>query len=125
MFSSGDEMILAACKEMAETDDSQPVEVVLLREYDIFVRNAAFREEEATAEVNAADVFEDEDGDYPDCLLTAVAMLVENDQLTEDAAAGLMASYAKATATGQLLRDAYDHFIEFGNTEDFIDMVRG
>ena len=121
-------MILSACTEMVEADDSSPVEEVLLREYQIFLRNFAFRKEdeavrEKLAEASLAKASDDvsEDGDYPDCLLTAVACLAEAGQLTEAEAASLISSYAKGN---QLLKDCYDHFIEFGDTDDFFDMVR-
>ena len=52
--------------------------------------------------------------------MTAVACLVDNNDLSEDAAAGILASYAKGN---QLLRDVYDHFIDFGDVYDFLDMV--
>ena len=64
-----------------------------------------------------------EDGDFSDVLLTAVACLVDQQELSEDAAAALLASWSGSGKRRQLLRDIYDHFIEFGGVDDFLDMV--
>jgi len=127
-------MVLAACHKVAETDDSDAVTSMLQREWDIYVRNSAFRKEEIDCPVdfeNSRTIIEsslvpasgeaEDDGEFPDCLLTAVACLVDQNELSEDAAASLLASFAKGN---ELLRDVYDHFIEFGGVDDFIDMVR-
>ena len=53
---------------------------------------------------------EDNNKDFPDCLLTAVACLVDQEELTEDTAAAILASYAGGHS---LLHDIYDHFICF------------
>ena len=45
MFSSGDEMVLAACQRFVDMDDSDPADEMLCREWDIFCRNKASREE--------------------------------------------------------------------------------
>jgi len=117
---------------------------MLLREWDIFCRNKAFREEisddasvpyavpaepPSTVISLQADVVTDDkasvgysDGDFPDVLLTAVACLVDQQELSEDAAAAILASWSDGG--NQLLRDIYDHFIEFGGVDDFLDMVR-
>lgn len=128
MFSSGDDMVLAACQKFVDTDDSDAVEEMLLREYQIFCRNKTpprSSEEYTEGQVLAKESFsfakvsdDKEDGTFPDCLLTAVACL-END-IGEDAAATILASYANGN---QLLHDIYDHFIEFGGVDDFLSMV--
>jgi hypothetical protein len=144
MFTSGDEMVLGACQKFVDTNDSDAVETMLLREYDIYCRNSDFRDVEEKPDdattftvaaepsstnklqqlessfVKASDVYEYEEGEFPDVLMTAVACLVDNNDLSEDAAAGILASYAKGN---QLLRDVYDHFIDFGDVDDFLDMV--
>lgn len=144
MFTSGDEMVLGACQKFVDTNDSDAVETMLLREYDIYCRNSDFRDVEEKPDdattftvaaepsstnklqqlessfVKVSDVYEYEEGEFPDVLMTAVACLVDNNDLSEDAAAGILASYAKGN---QLLRDVYDHFIDFGDVDDFLDMV--
>lgn len=59
------------------------------------------------------------EGSFPDCLLSAVALLVDNDEITEDGASSLLASYGH----NQLLQDVYDHFIDFGGVDEFLSMV--
>ena len=145
MFSSGDEMVLAGCRSFLDTNDSDTVEKMLLREWDIFCRNKAFRGEisddvsvpyavlveppstvislqpDIDADAKTSDGYEG--GDFPDVLLTAVACLVDQQELSEDAAAALLASWSGSGKRRQLLRDIYDHFIEFGGVDDFLDMV--
>jgi len=69
---------------------------------------------------------------FPDVLLTAVACLVDQQELSEDAAAALHASWSSGNRSSHcqvgwrqwLLRDIYDHFIEFGGVDDFLDMLK-
>lgn len=128
MFSSGDEMILSACQKMAASDDSQYVEAALAREWDIYCRNKSLRDSvgvtggeplsssslvESTmikASDNEDDSVESKSA-FPECLLTAVACLTDQGELTEDAAAGILASYARGNS---LIHDIYDHYVEFG-----------
>ena len=128
---------------MVETEDSEPVERVLQREFDIYTRNSAFRTDDeedsffldvpATAEVEpSSSMFEstlveatneakkDADEEFPDILLTAVACLADNGDLEEDEGAALLASYSKGNV---LLQDALDFFIEFGGVDDFLEIV--
>ena len=144
MFSSGDEMVLTACQKFVDAHvcgaemESDAVEDMLFREYSIYERNRAFREE-LSSNVSEEDTSvtepskslvesslykaspEDEDNkDFPDCLLTAVACLVDRKSFTEHTAATILASYAKGHS---LLHDIYDHFIEFGGVDDFLSMV--
>mmetsp|Transcript_17878 Transcript_17878/g.32320 ORF Transcript_17878/g.32320 Transcript_17878/m.32320 type:complete len:311 (-) Transcript_17878:262-1194(-) len=127
-----------------DTNDSDKVEEMLLREWDIFCRKKAFRETisddvsvpyavpvepPSTVISLQADVVTDDkasvgysDGDFPDVLLTAVACLVDQQELSEDAAAAILASWSDGG--NQLLRDIYDHFIEFGGVDDFLDMLK-
>jgi len=133
MFSSGDEMVLAACQQFLDTTDSDIIEEMLLREWDIFCRNKAFREEvfdnaspqytapvmpHESSSVKATGGYKD--GDFPDGLLTAVACLVDQQEISEDSAAALLAKYAQGN---RMLSDVYDNFIEFGGVDDFLDMV--
>mmetsp|Transcript_15228 Transcript_15228/g.33217 ORF Transcript_15228/g.33217 Transcript_15228/m.33217 type:complete len:309 (-) Transcript_15228:505-1431(-) len=137
MFSSGDEMVLAACSRFLDTADSDTIEGMLLREWDIFCRNKAFKEgifdavpaaagremdgPNTALESSLAKNFDIRGGEFPDVLLTAIAYLVDQQELAEYSAATLLASYAKGN---RFLRDAYDHFIDFGGVDDFLDVVR-
>ena len=122
MFSSGDEMILGACEKFVETGDTEFVVEVLLREWNIYCRNNTFRDEEdALASPEAVQHVPSTAGrEVPDCLLTATACLVDEGELANDEAVALIASYLQGN---QLLHEIYDHFIEFGDVDDFLMMV--
>jgi len=146
MFSSGDQMVLDACQKMVDTSESDPVEDMLFREYKVYDSNSTFREEQATiraeqkykaiqdapstdaapvisssssetALCKASDDIVDGNKDFPDCLLTAVACLVDQNEISEDTAAVILASYSHGNS---LVHDIYDHFIEFGGVDDFL-----
>lgn len=141
MFGSGDQMVLDACQKMVDTSESDPVEDMQFREYKIYDRNSTFREEQATiraeqakykaiqdaapvisssseaALCKASDDIVDDNKDFPDCLLTAVACLVDQNEISEDTAAVILASYSHGNS---LVHDIYDHFIEFGGVDDFL-----
>ena len=145
MFSSGDQMVLDACQKMVDTSESDPVEDMLFREYKVYDSNSTFREEQAliraeqaknkatqdaapvisssseTASCKASDDIIDGNKDFPDCLLTAVACLVDQNEISEDTAAAILASYSHGNS---LVHDIYDHFIEFGGVDDFLSMLR-
>jgi hypothetical protein len=59
-------------------------------------------------------------GDFPRCLLTAAGCLVEQEDMTEDAEAKILVSYAEGD---NLLHDVYDHVIQFGGVDDFLRIV--
>lgn len=142
MFSSGDGLVLGACQKMVDTDKTEAVEEMLLREYGIYDSNKLFRAEMESGNISiqplksssssnsvvesalckaSDDIAMDDGKDFPDCLLTAVACLVDQQELSEDAAAALLASYSQGN---ELVVDIYDHFIEFGGVDDFLSMVR-
>ena len=142
MFSSGDGLVLGACQKMVDTDDTEAVEEMLLREYGIYDSNKLFRAEMESGNISiqplksssssnsvvesalckaSDDIAMDDGKDFPDCLLTAVACLVDQQELSEDAAAALLASYSQGN---ELVVNIYDHFIEFGGVDDFLSMVR-
>ncbi|EED95156.1 predicted protein [Thalassiosira pseudonana CCMP1335] len=143
MFSSGDEFVLEACKEFVASNDSDVVEDMLLREFGIYCKNRErlykpfdeleeqFKEKNATAEVveypdalvKLASIGSDDtvEEDIPDLLLTAVAALVDLEEMGEDSATAIVASYMKGNV---LLRDIYDRFVEHGDTEEFLFMLK-
>ena len=134
MFSSGDEMVLAACNRFVDMDDSDPVEEMLSREWHIFCRNKAFQEKTfvntsdqhpAETSVTASDSSCKSSDSYavdqfPNILRTAMVHLVDSDAISEEKAVTLMASFSEGN---QLLRDIYDHFIQYGDVDDFLNMV--
>ena len=120
MFSSGDEMVLASCEKFVETGDTKFVLEMLLREWNIYCRNNNFREEDAMSSPKSFHDKPTNDIGFPDCLLTAIACLVDEGDLTNDAAVALLASYLEGN---QLLNDVYEHFIEFGDVDVFLEMV--
>lgn len=137
------QFVLEACKEFVASNDSDVVEDMLLREFGIYCKNRErlckpfdeleeqFKEKNATAEVveypdvlvKLASIGSDDtvEEDIPDLLLTAVAALVDLEEMGEDSAAAIVASYMKGNV---LLRDIYDRFVEHGDTEEFLFMVR-
>ena len=147
MFSSGDELVLSACEQFLETNDSDVVESMILREWDIFCKNKDCRLSNEVVEGNSGvihkfssenetGVFKSlsssafdtslnefsitEDCGVPDLLITAVTALVDLQEISDDAAAAILASYQKGN---QLLHDVYKHFVDFGNTDEFLSMV--
>ena len=121
MFSSGDQMVLAACEKFVETGDTEFVVEVLLREWKIYCRNNPFREEDAICSPDVMQYEPSTSNEVPDCLVTAVAALVDEGELANGEAVALVASYLEGN---QLLHEIYDHFIEFGDVTDFLMMVR-
>jgi hypothetical protein len=129
MFSSGDEMVLSACQKFAETNDCDVIVDMLFREWDIYCGNKAFlSEEKESFRVDSDDTSlhpelsnpAEKVCDFPRCLLTAVGCLVEQEEMTEDAAAKILVSYAEGD---HLVHDVYGHFIQFGGVDDFLRMV--
>ncbi len=121
MFSSGDQMVLAACEKFVHTGDTEFVAEVLLREWNIYCRNNTFIEEDAISSPEVMQYEPTVSTEVPDCLLTAVASLVDEGELANGEAVALIASYFEGN---QLLQEIYDHFIEFGDVNDFLMMVR-
>jgi hypothetical protein len=120
MFSSGDEMVLAACEKFVETGDTGFVSEMILREWNIYCRNNTVREEDCISSPKLVQQETSECAEVPNCLLTAVACLVDEDEMANDEAVALIASYLQGD---QLLHEVYGHFIEFGNVDDFLMMV--
>jgi hypothetical protein len=57
---------------------------------------------------------------FPTCLLTAVGSLVDEQEMSEDAAIQILVSF---TEGDPLIVDIYDHFIEYGCVDTFLSMV--
>jgi hypothetical protein len=144
MFSSGDEMVLSACQQFVETNDCDVIVDMLFREWDIYCGNKSFLSEEKESFDDAASdqgpvpvlpespnpsvesplvkTFEitATEGNFPSCLLTGVGCLVDQNEISEDAAVKILMSYAEGD---KFLHDIYDHFIEFGGVDNFLRMV--
>ena len=122
MFSSGDDMVLNACKEFIETDDNDAMEKMIAREWDIYQKNRDrfYQPKDVSlGESCYADV--PEYGQVPDLLVTAVAALVGLDEISEDTAAALIASAMKGNA---LVKACYDAYMEQGDTDSFLKELK-
>lgn len=133
MFSSGDEMVLSACQNFVKSNDCDGVVDMLFREWDIYCGNKSFLSDDANSYQGQVQVLPEvessliktfdstaTDGNFPSCLLTGVGCLVDQQEMSEDAAVKILVSYAEGD---KLLHDIYDHFIEFGGVDDFLKMV--
>lgn len=135
MFSSGDEMVLAACNKFVDMGDGDPIEEMLRREWDIFCCNKSFQKEISgnisdqhpaeSLETVSEPSYKSSDncaGEHsPNIIRTAMAYLVDSNDISEEKAATVITSFIKGN---QLLRDICDHFINFGDVDDFLNMMR-
>eukprot|EP00804_Cyclotella_cryptica_P011421 CCRYP_016373-RD/>CCRYP_016373-RD protein AED:0.41 eAED:0.41 QI:0/0.5/0/1/1/1/3/0/754 len=128
MFSSGDEIILSACKDFVLTNDSKCVESMILREWNIYCHNrdrffvpTDMKDFDSTQETIDSGFDAKDQAEVPDLLLTAVAALVDLEEITEDEAAAIVALYMKGNVR---LRDIYENFIKNGDTEDFLHQLK-
>jgi hypothetical protein len=115
------EVVIAACKEFIESNDSEVMVTMIRREWEIYCKNqekffetsaADSTSESASPSVGAAEYQE-----APELLLTAVAALVDMGEMEEEDAAVLIASYMRGN---YLLRDIFNHYVEHGNTDGFL-----
>jgi hypothetical protein len=115
------EVVIAACKEFIESNDSEVMETMIRREWEIYCKNQEkFFETsaaESISEAGSASVGAAEYQEAPELLLTAVAALVDMGEMEEDNAAVLIASYMRGN---YLLRDIFNHYVEHGNTDGFL-----
>ena len=122
MFSSGDEMVLNVCKEFIETDDNDVMERMITREWEIYQKNRDrfyAPKDVPVAETSDADSHQYER--VPDLLVTAVAALVDLDEMSEDTAAALVASTMRGNA---LVLKSYDTYMEKGDTDQFLKELK-
>jgi hypothetical protein len=124
------EIVLSACKDFVETNDSAVIDGMILREWEIYQRNHerffvndnALAAERSTAS-DASDVSPvlGEYEEVPDLLLTAVAALVDLGELKEDTAAAMIASAMKGNI---LVKGAFETYMEDGDTEEFLKQLK-
>lgn len=128
MFSSGDRMVLDAVKTSLKQNNSEAVEAMLLREWKIFCRNRAFRNDGDEVDdashdqdlasatfVRASDRYDGKS--FPEPLLSAVTLLAEQGDLTDEKAARILTSFAEGNL---LVREIYDQFISFGGLVRYV-----
>ena len=125
MLLSGDDMVRAAAHNFVQTSDNSLMEEMLAREWEIYIRREELIEDaglieqvkEPCCEVaypNLATLDTDKYREIPDTLLTACTILIDRNEMSEDSAATLVASYAKG---GALVSGVHDYYIESGNTD--------
>jgi hypothetical protein len=101
---------------------------MILREWNIYCHNRGrfcvptdMNEFDSTEEGTIAGFDTKNQTDVPDLLLTAVAALVDLGEMTEDAAATIVASFMKGNIQ---LRDIYENFMKVGETENFLKQLK-
>jgi len=145
MFLSGDDMVRAAAHNFVQTSDNSLMEEMLTREWEIYTTNSV-REEELVEDAGLIkqvkepcyevadhttlamlDAHKDSSTkstnyrEIPDTLLTACTLLIDRNEISEDSAATLVASYAKG---GALVSGVQDYYIESGNTDGKSDLLQ-
>ena len=135
MFSSGDELILEACKDFVDSDDAEVMDKMIEREWSIYCKNnqivlkadttsvAEESEEELKTVVEHKGMVEVEgkDKEIPEVLTTACSCLTELNDVTANEAAAILASYAKGN---QVVADVYETYMQDGDTDTFLSMLR-
>ena len=141
MFSSGDELVLEACKDFVDSDDADVMDKMIEREWSIYRKNNHVVPKSDT--ISVADDSEDEPKleevevkqelktvehkgngngkDIPEVLTTACSCLAELQDVTPNEAAAILASYAKGS---QVVADVYETYMQDGDTDTFLSMLR-
>jgi len=133
MFSSGDELILEACKDFVDSNDAEVMDNMIEREWSIYCKNnqivskadttsvAEELEEELKTVVEHKGMVEVEGKEIPEVLTTACSCLTELNDVTANEAAAILASYAKGN---QVVADVYETYMQDGDTDTFLSMLR-
>ncbi|KAK1734694.1 hypothetical protein QTG54_014567 [Skeletonema marinoi] len=135
MFSSGDELILEACKDFVDSNDAEVMDNMIEREWSIYCKNnqivpkadatsvAEESEEELETVVEHKGKVEvkGKDKEIPEVLTTACSCLTELNDVTANEAAAILASYAKGN---QVVADVYETYMQDGDTDTFLSMLR-
>ena len=134
MFSSGDELVLDGCKDFVKSNDADVMENMLDREWSIYCKNNHIypkveTETETLAEgleeeIDTMDHNAKEKGNItviPEVLTTATSCLVELNDINPSEAAAILASYSKGN---QLVVDVYETYMQDGDTDTFLSMLR-
>lgn len=140
MFSSGDELVLEACKDFVVSDDANVMDKMIEREWSIYCKNNRVvlksdikskaedsgdtTEVEAEVEVKQElKTVEQKDNckDIPEVLATACSCLAELKDVTPNEAAAILSSYSKGN---QVVADVYETYMQDGDTDTFLSMLR-
>jgi len=125
MFSSGDELVLEACKDFVESNDAEVMETMIKREWSIYCKNNQIvTESDASVvaeELEESNTVEYNDKEIPEVLSTACNCLVELNDVTMNEAVAILTSYAKGN---QVVADVYETYMSDGDTDTFLSMLR-
>jgi hypothetical protein len=119
MFSSGDELVLEACKDFVESNDAEVMETMINREWSIYCKNNKIDLKSDASIV--AEEFEESNKETPAVLSTAVKCLLELNDVTMNEAAAILTSYTKGN---QVVADVYETYMNDGDTDTFLSMLR-
>ena len=61
------------------------------------------------------------DDNFPTCLLSMLAVVVDQNEMSEDEAALILASYSRGTT---IVHEIYDLFMKYGGVDDFLSQLR-
>ena len=130
MFSSGDELVLEACKDFVDSNDAEVMSNMIEREWSIYCKNnqivpksdatsvaEELKEDVESVEHGAKDMIKD----IPEVLTTACSCLAELNDVTANEAAAILSSYAKGN---QVVSDVYETYMQDGDTDTFLSMLR-
>lgn len=134
MFSSGDELLLDACKDFVRSNDADVMEKMLGREWSIYCKNNHISPkvesetetlvEGLEEEVDAMDQNATQNENVtliPEVLSTAITCLEELGDINPSEAAAILTSYSKGN---QLVVDVYETYMQDGDTDTFLSMLR-
>ena len=134
MFSSGDELVLEACKDFVDSNDAEVMSNMFEREWSIYCKNnqivpksdatsvaeeleEELKEDVVSVEHEAKDMIKD----IPEVLTTACSCLAELNDVTANEAAAILSSYAKGN---QVVSDVFETYMQDGDTDTFLSMLR-
>ena len=126
MFSSGDELVLEACKDFVKSNDAEIMEDMIKREWSIYCTNnqIVLKSDVATVDEELEEepmAVENKDKTIPEVLSTAATCLAEMNDVTSNEADAILASYAKGN---QVVSDVYETYMQDGDTDTFLSMLR-
>ena len=130
MFSSGDELVLAACHDFVKSNDADVMENMIKREWSIYCKNNKCTFKSDTATVPEKENEEEEEKpraeafkvkEIPEVLSTATNCLAELGDLTANESSAILASYSKGN---NVVADVYETYMQDGDTDTFLSMLR-
>lgn len=127
MFSSGDELVLAACQDFIATNDTEVMDEMIKREWSIYAKNNPRKKSnkiETVVEKDDEKRFNTsgyEEKLIPDVLSTAANCLAEMNDVTADEASAILKAYVEGNLS---IYDIYETYMEDGDTDTFLSMLR-